>query len=265
MLVMTNTKKAVSKRKRTSTQKNSVTPLYDVSVLLPVHNPATRYEEGWVQRTIWHSINNNADIRVQVVIVDDGSDDGSAEMLAGLAADDVKYIRHESKKGVGAATQTAAENADGRYFIYMSGRSWPQKDMLTKMVQALESDVEVGFVYPSIQYHGVWTKKRVASAWDRAKFVNQYLSNFSMYRSGAHGNGCAYVDYFTDDDGHVVSMHDRDFFMQMACQLHWQGKAVPDAVVNFHHSKAADQGSNLVVKHRDKVQSIFRERWKDYL
>ncbi|MFD0744989.1 glycosyltransferase family 2 protein [Phytohabitans flavus] len=83
-----------------------------LSILMPVYNEARTIEVA-VKRVLGVTY----PVDFELVIVNDGSSDGTAEALA--AIDDVRarVITHERNRGKGAAIRTAAESASGDYMI----------------------------------------------------------------------------------------------------------------------------------------------------
>jgi len=79
-----------------------------LSVLIPVYNEAATVRE-LLERV------KATPHEKELVVVDDGSSDGTAAILAELAErwDDVRLIRHETNRGKGAALQTALEQFEG--------------------------------------------------------------------------------------------------------------------------------------------------------
>jgi glycosyltransferase involved in cell wall biosynthesis len=75
-----------------------------LSVLMPVHNERRTLGEI-VRRVLAAPI----PLEIELVAVDDGSDDGTRELLRQLAAADsrIRAIRHEHRRGKGAAVRTA--------------------------------------------------------------------------------------------------------------------------------------------------------------
>ena len=79
-----------------------------LSIVIPVYNEAATVETliGRVQ-TVRLSIPR------EIVAVDDGSTDGTAEILERLRSDGVVVARHERNRGKGAAVRTGIERATG--------------------------------------------------------------------------------------------------------------------------------------------------------
>ncbi len=83
-----------------------------LSILMPVFN-----ERETVERAIAEVLETELPVPFELVVVDDGSTDGSAALLDGgdWPADRVRVLRHERNRGKGAAVRTALEQARGRY------------------------------------------------------------------------------------------------------------------------------------------------------
>lgn len=81
-----------------------------LSILMPVYNELATVEQA--AREVL-----DADYpldRLQLVIVDDGSTDGTSELLAGCDwGDSVKVVINKTNRGKGAALRTGIEHADG--------------------------------------------------------------------------------------------------------------------------------------------------------
>lgn len=86
-----------------------------LSVLMPVYDEAST-----VAATIERVLAVEFPCEMELVVVDDGSRDGTAQVLASLAgsADPrLSLHRHPVNKGKGAAVRTAAQHASGDYVI----------------------------------------------------------------------------------------------------------------------------------------------------
>jgi len=82
-----------------------------VSVIVPVYNEAAHVHE------LLQAIQASP-VRKEIIIVDDGSTDGTREKLqAMLLAEDVTVVLHEKNCGKGAAIRTALEYARGEYVL----------------------------------------------------------------------------------------------------------------------------------------------------
>jgi glycosyltransferase involved in cell wall biosynthesis len=85
-----------------------------LSILMPVFN-----EEERVADALKQALAVDYPCEVELVVVNDGSRDRTAEALAGVDDARLRLINHERNQGKGAAIRTATENADGEYMVIL--------------------------------------------------------------------------------------------------------------------------------------------------
>ena len=83
-----------------------------LSILMPVYNEAATIDLA-VKRVL--AVDYPCD--VELVLVDDGSTDGTGEILESLGDGQLTVHRHDRNKGKGAAIRTAAAKATGDYMV----------------------------------------------------------------------------------------------------------------------------------------------------
>jgi glycosyltransferase involved in cell wall biosynthesis len=83
-----------------------------LSVLVPVYN-----EAATVTAALKRILDVEFPCEVEVVVVDDGSTDATAELLAVVQDPRARLLHHPVNRGKGAAIRTAAEAATGDYMI----------------------------------------------------------------------------------------------------------------------------------------------------
>jgi glycosyltransferase involved in cell wall biosynthesis len=87
----------------------------ELSVLMPVYN-----ERSTIERAIAEVVDANVSPSWELIVVDDGSTDGSSDLLrAGRWPDQVRVLHHERNRGKGAALRTALDEARGRFSTVM--------------------------------------------------------------------------------------------------------------------------------------------------
>jgi glycosyltransferase involved in cell wall biosynthesis len=85
-----------------------------LSILMPVYN-----EEVRVADAVKQALDVNYPTEIELVIVDDGSRDRTAEILHGLNDERLRVVVHPRNRGKGAAIKTAVENATGDYMVIL--------------------------------------------------------------------------------------------------------------------------------------------------
>ena len=82
-----------------------------LSILMPVYNERTT-----VEAAIDDALSAELPVNRELVVVDDGSTDGTREILRGGSwPDEVKVVFHDRNRGKGAAVRTALQHATGDY------------------------------------------------------------------------------------------------------------------------------------------------------
>ena len=84
----------------------------------------------------------------ELIIVDDGSEDDTSDVIAGFGDARIRCIRHERNQGAGAARNTALAAARGEYIAPLDDDDEFLPDALMELATALgDSPPEVGIVY----------------------------------------------------------------------------------------------------------------------
>jgi glycosyltransferase involved in cell wall biosynthesis len=87
----------------------------ELSILMPVYN-----ERATIERAIAGVLEAGIAPSLELVIVDDGSTDGTRELLRESTwPKEVRIVEHERNRGKGAALQTALQHALGEYSAVM--------------------------------------------------------------------------------------------------------------------------------------------------
>lgn len=113
--------------------------VYDLEIIIPVYNVSKYVEEcvgsvlGQVTRFTYH-----------VTLIDDGSTDGSRELLRKYEADSRVTVIDQSNKGVSAARNAGLDNICGKYVLFVdSDDVLPPGAVETLMSKAIESGFDI--------------------------------------------------------------------------------------------------------------------------
>ena len=105
-----------------------------VSVILPVYN-CEKYLRQCLDSLIAQTLQD-----IEIICVNDGSTDGSLEILREYAAADMRFVIIDSEnKGAGAARNLGIEAACGKYLAFPDSDDWFEPEMLSMAYTAAES------------------------------------------------------------------------------------------------------------------------------
>ena len=104
-----------------------------LSIIVPVFNVA-KYIEECVESLIKQSYSN-----CEIIIVDDGSTDGSSELCDELKRRDERIIViHQQNGGLSAARNSGLMEAEGQYVSFIDSDDYVASNMFTTLIKALE-------------------------------------------------------------------------------------------------------------------------------
>ncbi len=121
-----------------------------VSVIIPVFNRKEMLEEAV------SCVVNQTYRPVEVVVVDDGSTDGTESVADRLAAESPGFVRtlHRPNGGPGAARETGRLAAHGEFLQYLDSDDWLDPRKVELQVAALRADPGAGIAYcPTREYY----------------------------------------------------------------------------------------------------------------
>jgi glycosyltransferase involved in cell wall biosynthesis len=124
-----------------------------LSILMPVYN-----ESATVVQVVKRVLDVTYPCEIELVAVDDGSRDGSADLLAALDDPRLRVVRHERNRGKGAAIRTAAGSATGDYMIICDADLEYSPDDIPRLVDVvLKGDAEVVYGTRSFGSHTAYS------------------------------------------------------------------------------------------------------------
>ena len=174
----------------------------DLSVIIPVYNHAEVLEKN-----IRAVINQKTGYNYEIVLVDDGSTDGAAEIVQQFSSFPSVKVITQKNAGIAAARNTGLEHAAGRYIMFVDCDDTVHEDIVQVLLhQAYHNDCDIAMcahnlakekngsiyniipnIYPDINllnyknddeimnYAGLpWCKVYKRELWDKVRFFPGY-------------------------------------------------------------------------------------------
>jgi alpha-1,3-rhamnosyltransferase len=116
-----------------------------VSILLPSYNHCKYVEQAIL------SIINQTYQNIELIVIDDGSNDGSHEIIQSLHNKFNFFYRHRPNKGLIGTLNELASLASGKYISLFSSDDLSDKNKIAELVKYMEENPQLAMVYSKIR------------------------------------------------------------------------------------------------------------------
>jgi glycosyltransferase involved in cell wall biosynthesis len=124
-----------------------------LSILMPVFN-----EEDRIANAVKQALAVDYPCETELVVVDDGSRDRTAEALTGVDDPRLRVITHGRNQGKGAAVRTAVDSAEGEYMIILDADlEYDPKDIPKLLAPVLDGRATVVYGNRSFGSHSAYS------------------------------------------------------------------------------------------------------------
>ena len=129
-----------------------------VSIIIPVFNTVRTLKRA--VQSICHQTYSN----LELILIDDGSTDGSRELCDVLATKDprIRTIHQPTNQGVEVARYRAIQETQGKYVMFVDSDDWMVKDLVEKCVQIAEREEVDAVHFLNFRVYdelGLWKEK----------------------------------------------------------------------------------------------------------
>lgn len=157
-----------------------------ISVIIPVYN-VKGYLERCVESVLTQDYKN-----IEVIIVDDGSTDGSAEICEALASKDNRIVViHQINAGISAARNAGIKKSSGDYISFIDSADFWDGDCLSFLFSLLvENNADISIC--AVRHIGFPGQKDKEVFTDNVSSYegNIITSNIILGRNGFSGSAC---------------------------------------------------------------------------
>jgi len=213
-----------------------------VSVIVPVYNEEAHLED--LLRAVHAS-----PVKKEIIIVDDGSTDGTRQKLQGLLPmDDVTILFHEKNCGKGASIRTALSYARGEYVLIQDSDLEYDPQDYPALLQPLRED-KANVVY------GVRPDRpeRGLRFFLGAKFLT-HLTNL-LYGTKIHDEATCYKVFRRSLLSRMILNCQRfEFCPEVTAKVCRLGETISEVPISYNPRSAAE---GKKIRHSDGLQAIW--------
>lgn len=156
-----------------------------VSIIVPVYN-AARYIEGCVNSIVHQTYSD-----VEIILVDDGSTDGSGKVCDRLAQDDERIVViHKENGGAASARNVGLDVAQGEFIAFVDADDYVESSMCEEMIAEM-SEPRVSIVCCGITLTDIKGNDKVMASNEKIVLSNEEaLCDFFKRKGNIKPSAC---------------------------------------------------------------------------
>jgi glycosyltransferase involved in cell wall biosynthesis len=222
-----------------------------LSVIVPVYNETRTIKQ------ILEKI-NSVDIDKEIIVVDDGSDDGTEKILRDIKYNNLKIIHHSSNRGKGAAVLTGLSHANGEFIVIQDADLEYDPNDYLKLVETIKqdnADIVLGARFKE-GYHGLLMHR----------FGNRLLTGLLNLLFGLGLNDCfTCYKLFRMDTIKMLNLKEQSFTIEteILAKAAKKGLRIVEIPISYH-PRAYFEGKKIRCKDGIRaIRSIIKYRFSD--
>ena len=224
-----------------------------VSVIIPVYN-AEKYVAATIESVLLQTYEN-----FEILIIDDGSPDGSINVCQLFKDSRIKIIR-QANRGLPGARNTGIRHAQGDYVAFLDADDIWLPNKLEKHVEHLDNSPTVGisFCYSAF----INEKGNSTGLYQKPRKLYDITPSYILCRNPV-GNGSAAVirrevfqdikfqdnlhgiaeDYYFDE--RLPRAEDIECWLRISIQTHWRHEGIPE-ILTFYRITSSGLSANAL-------------------
>ncbi|MCG3176578.1 MAG: Undecaprenyl-phosphate 4-deoxy-4-formamido-L-arabinose transferase [Candidatus Omnitrophica bacterium] len=214
-----------------------------VSIVIPNYNHARHLRES-VMSALTQSLRG-----IEVVVVDDGSTDGSRRLLRDLARrhSKLRVVYHDSNRGLAAARNTGILAARGRYIVPLDADNLLDPAMAATCLNHIEKHGQ-GFVYTDLYRFGKRTVRVETPEYSLERLAEaNYIDACAMFRKADWEDAGGYK-------ADVPGYEDWEFWLHLGKQG-ISGRRVPKPLF-YYRVNPSSMLTATVARHREHQRTL---------
>jgi glycosyltransferase involved in cell wall biosynthesis len=226
-----------------------------VSVIMPVHNRIDSVKDA-VESVLEQSYSN-----IELIIVDDGSEDGSKELLENIKNKRIVLIHNDKCKGVSNARNMGLKAANGKYITYLDSDNIWDSRYVAAMVGAFIKLPDADAVYcGQLLFKG---NDKHPSAVRFGSFNRSLLNNRNYIDINALCHTNELYKRIGGFDENLTRLVDYDFIMRISETS--QMYSVPVLLSHYYYDKAENTITKTpgYTKHLETVRKVRQKRMEN--
>lgn len=239
-----------------------------VSVIMPAYN-----SEKYIGKSIESVLAQDYE-KFELIIVDDGSKDGSKSIVEQYAKNDIRIkLLEQANQGVSAARNKGLDTATGEYVAFLDSDDLWDADNLSVMVQAAEC-TKSGLVCASMDIiNADGTRQKANTAYKDGELMDFVTNNNEIRFFWGIGSVIIRRDilekYHIRFDEGIAIMEDIGFYIKIFAVTNL--KAVPRVMAHYckHENSATTaaynphkwEGSVEIFRHAEEYIKKYRLEW----